>query len=165
MLNDPSQDLKVDKHSKVYLVLTFLFKRFSCTHSLVMFAYVCFTLVCILFKWHFTHYHIVCHILVCVLCCVIRFPNMFGNVRACTDMCLVLREDRLRRMPLASPLVSPSLVKRRFDRRPLTAEWNRRLIPESSGTDLRLRSAVRPPNRNRRIRPDAFIILGFDSAV
>ena len=42
---------------------------------------------------------------------------------------------------------------------------NRRLIPESSGLDLQLRSAVRPPNRNRRIRPDAFIILGFDSAV
>jgi hypothetical protein len=55
MLNDPSQDLKVDKHSKVYLVLIFLLKRFSCTHSLVMFAYVCFTFVCILFKCHFSH--------------------------------------------------------------------------------------------------------------
>ena len=75
------------------------------------------------------------------MCGVIRFPNMFGNVRACTDMCLVLREDRLRRMPLASPLVSPSLVKRRFDRRPWppneTAVWFQKALDWICGYDRR----------------------------
>ena len=67
----------------------------------------------------------------CVLGRVIRVPNM----------CLVLREDRLRRMPLASPLVSPSLVKRRFDRRPWppneTAVWFQRALDVICGYDRR----------------------------
>ena len=52
------------------------------------------------------------------MCLVIRFPLLFGNVRACTNECLVSREDRLQRMPLASPWFSPLLVISGYDRRP-----------------------------------------------
>ena len=90
MLNGPSQDLKDVKHAKgISLVLIFLLKRFSSTHSLVLLAYVCFTFVCILFKCHIytlALFDVSCCVFMCL---VIRFPSMFGNVRACTNLCLV----------------------------------------------------------------------------
>ena len=84
------------------------------------------------------------------MCLVIRFPLLFENVRACTLGAYFLREDRRWRMPLASPLVSPKLVKRRFGLAVWppneTAELDQRLLDLFGGSDRRFLTA----ERNRR---------------
>jgi hypothetical protein len=80
------------------------------------------------------------------MCLVIRFQLLFGNVRACTLGAYFLRDDRSWRMPLASPLVSPILVKRRSRSaawpRNETAEYDQRLLEFSAV----LIGGFQPPN-------------------
>ena len=98
------------------------------------------------------------------LCRVIRFPNMFRNVRACTIVCLVLREGCSRRLPwllLGFTTFGESAVMiDGLGRRMKPPFWSRGLWSDSA-----VRSAVWPPIWNRRFIPDAFIILGLCSAV
>ena len=98
------------------------------------------------------------------MCLVIRFPNMFGNVRACTIMCLVLREDRSWRMPLASPWFHQFWWIGGYDRRP-----GRRIETADQtwciyylGSDSAVWSAVtKPPNETAVFSP----VLRMNSAV
>ena len=90
-----------------------------------------------------------------MLLCVHVFCNSFPVVvRKRPRMhlgCLFLRDDRSWRMPLASPLVSPILVKRRSHYtawpRNETAEYDQRLLELFCGSDRRFPTA----KRNRRL--------------
>ena len=97
------QDLKVTSTPKVYsLVLSFLWRDLE-AHTHLAYLHLC------AYSSHVTLHSSTLIVISCYvfMCLVIRFPNMFGNIRACTIICLVLHEDRPRRMPLASLLVSP----------------------------------------------------------
>ena len=106
-----------------------------CVHSLhmshVTLAHYCFMLLCV---------HVSCNLFPVV---VRKRPRMHLG-------CLFLREDRRWRMPLASPLVSPFLVKRRFGSAAWppneTAEFDQRLLDLFCGSDRWFLTA----ERNRR---------------
>ena len=106
-----------------------------CVHTLhmshVTLAYYCSMLLCV---------HVSCN----------SFPVVVQKRPRMHLGCLFLREDRSWRMPLASPLVSPKLVKRRFCSaawpRNETAEYDQRLLELFCGSDRRFPNA----DRNRR---------------
>ena len=79
MIKCPSKTLR-NKHVKgIISCVWFSLKRFSCTHTLSILAFVC-----ILFTCHLSHLHIVILCFCVFMCLVIRFQLLFGNVRACT---------------------------------------------------------------------------------
>ena len=92
-------------------------------------------------------------------CGVIRVPLMFENVRACTYVCLVLREDRSWWLPWLSPWIHHFWWICGYDPRPgrgiRPPFWTRGLWSDSA-----VRSAAWPRIWNRRFTPDAFIISG-----
>ena len=111
-----------------------------------------------------SHVHLCVLYLVVCLCMVIRVPLMFGNVRACTYVCLVLREDRSWCLPWLSPWIHHfwwicGLIGGP-GRRMKPPFWTRGLWSDSA-----VKSAVWPPIWNRGFTPDAFIFLGLCSAV
>ena len=90
----------------------------------------------------------VLYLVVC-LCMVIRVPLMFENVRTCTYVCLVLREDRSWWLPWLSPWIHHfwwicGLIGGP-GRRMKPPFWTRGLWSDSA-----VRSAVWPPIWNRR---------------
>ena len=133
-----SQDLTSVKHSKgICLVLNFSMNRFRahthlvyllCVHSLHMSL---FTLA------------LICIMLLCVYVSCISFPVVVWKRPLMHLVCLFQRVDRRWRMPLASPLVSPIFVKRRFGSVawPLneTAKLDQRLLELFCGLDRRSR--------------------------
>src|SRR5579862_7539106 len=108
--------------------------------SHVTLAHYCFMLLCV---------HVSCSSFQVV---VRKRPRMHLG-------CLFLRDDRSWRMPLASPLVSPFLVKRRSNSaawpRNETAEFDQRSLEEFCGSDRRFPTA----ERNRRSYLTHLIIL------
>ena len=103
-----------------------------CVHSLhmshVTLAHYCFMLLCV---------HVSCN----------SFPVVVRKRPRMHLGCLFLRDDRSWRMPLASPLVSPILVKRRSHSaawpRNETAEYDQRLLEFFCGFDRRFPTAER----------------------
>ena len=94
---------------KVYVQCLTFYEEIQRTHSFSILALCAFSS------------HVTCHtctLLIYAFVCVHVSCNSFPVVvrkRPCMHLgCLFLREDRSWRMPLASPLVSPILVKRRF---------------------------------------------------
>ena len=106
-----------------------------------------------------SHMHPCVLYLVVCLCMVIRVPLMFGNVRACTYVCLVLREDRSWWLPWLSPWIHHFWWICGYDPRPgrgiQPPFWTRGLWSNSA-----VSSAAWPQIWNRRFTPDAFIFSG-----
>ena len=91
-----------------------------------------------------------CSMLLCVHVSCNSFPVVVRKRPRMHLGCLFLRDDRSWRMPLASPLVSPILVKRRFGLAAWppneTAKLIQRSLEEFCGSDRRFPTA----ERNRR---------------
>ena len=117
-----------------------------CVHSLhmshVTLAHYCFMLLCV---------HVSCN----------SFPVIVRKRPRMHLGCLFLRDDRSWRMPLASPLVSPFLVKRRSQSTAWpwneTAEYDQRSLEEFCGYDRRFPTA----ERNRRSHLTLLCILSW----
>ena len=142
-----------DKHAKgIISCAWFPLKRISSTHSLSILAMLHICLFMCVFSSHVTFH--TCTILMYVVVCFYVSHNSFPDfVRKRPRMhpgCLFLREDRRWRMPLASPLVSPFLVKRRFGSAAWppneTAKLIQRSLEEFYSSDRRFSTA----ERNRR---------------
>ena len=119
------------KRFRAHTHLVYLLCVHSLHMSLVTLAHCCSMFLCV---------HVSCN----------SFPVV---VRKCLRMhheCLFLREDHRWRMPLASPLVSPILVKRRFGSAAWppneTAKFDQRLLDYFYGSDRRFPTI----ERNRR---------------
>ena len=121
-----------------------------CVHSLhmshVTLARYCFMLLCV---------HVSCN----------SFPVVVRKRPRMHCVCLFLRDGRRWRMPLASPLVSPILVKRRSRSaawpRNETAEYDQRLLEFFCGFDRRFPTA----ERNRRSYLTLFNLSGWNGGL
>ena len=93
---------------------------------------------------------LICYMLLCVHVSCNSFPDVVRKRPRMHRECLFQREDRIWRMPLASPWDSPFLVNRRFlsAARPQneTAELVQKALANFRGADRRFPTAV----RNRR---------------
>ena len=106
-----------------------------------------------------------CFMLLCVLVSCNSFPVVVRKRPRMHRVCLFLREGRRWRMPLASPLVSPILVKRRSRSaawpRNETAEYDQRLLEFFCGFDRRFPTA----ERNRRSYLTLFNLSGWNGGL
>src|SRR5579862_120742 len=128
------------KRFRAHTHLVYMICVYSLHMSLVTLAHYCFMLLCV---------HVSCN----------SFPVVVRKRPRMHLGCLFLRDDRCWRMPLASPLVSPILVKRRSRSvawpQNETAEYDQRLLELFCGYDRRVTTA----ERNRRSHLTLLCIL------
>src|SRR5579862_4286537 len=135
------------KRFRAHTHLVYLLCVHSLHMSLVTLAHYCFMLLCV---------HVSCN----------SFPVVVRKRPRMHLGCLFLREGRRWRMPLASPLVSPFLVKRRSHStawpRNETTEFDQSLLEKFCCYDRRFLTA----ERNRRSYLTHLIILsGFGGLI